>query len=195
MHARRGFTLLELMLATAATAVIALAGAGMISALTYASSEQRDLRAIVGKSLTVGERLGAEIREARAIVGVSNDLIILWQSDLNDDGLLQLSELIIIEHNPDNQTLETWTIAPGSLDLPLDLALDLPVVTELYKALPVLGVSLSSTNWAYGVSDFQVETDNLTPIDVGLVSYRITFSEGSLSETFTSAAAIRDGGS
>ncbi|QDU71243.1 type II secretion system protein [Mucisphaera calidilacus] len=190
MHARRGLTLLELLIAVSSTAVIALAGAAMLSALGYAASEQRDLRAVVGKSLAVGARVGAEIREAHAILAAENNLLILWQGDWNDDQQVDLSEIIRLDVDAVDQTLKAYTIGTGSNDVAYALTADFAAETQAR----IDAGDMAGLNWSRDVAAAVFTPNNANPQQARLVTVWITFNAGSLNEVYASAVALRDGG-
>ncbi|MEQ9452960.1 MAG: prepilin-type N-terminal cleavage/methylation domain-containing protein [Phycisphaeraceae bacterium] len=188
---RRGLTLMELLLAVSASAVIALAGTTVLTALTYAAEEQRDLRSVVGKSLAVGARVGAEIREAHAVLAVGNGFVVLWRGDADDDAQPSLAELVRIEAVEADQTLKAYGIADGVADVVYDLAVT-DFATETENRID--GGSMAGLNWSRDVARFEVALDDVDAQEARLVSYRVTFTAGTLSEVYASAACLRDGG-
>ncbi|WP_428389663.1 prepilin-type N-terminal cleavage/methylation domain-containing protein [Mucisphaera sp.] len=187
---RRALTLLELLIAIAAASVIALAGTTLLTALTYAASEQRDLRAVVGKSLAVGARLGAEVREAHLILDANDNTLILWLNDTDDDQQPALSEILRIEAVPTDNTLKTYAFDLAATDTIYPLTTDFIAETTARIASD----DMTPRNWSRDVAAATFTLDNPDPQLARLLSYRIDFTTGNLTETYANATALRNGG-
>lgn len=89
-------TLVELLLAAMMTAFIAAAAATLLNGAANASNQSRNTRDITTAGHFAEGRIGAVIRQARAIGQVTATKISVWVADTNDDDILQLSEAGVI---------------------------------------------------------------------------------------------------
>src|SRR5205823_5445674 len=89
---RRGFTMVELLMAGTMTALTAAAGAAFISAMSNASMTTRDVRAVNSAGHFALSQIGKIIREGRAVGQVTSTTVNLWLSDTNGDDLVNLYE-------------------------------------------------------------------------------------------------------
>lgn len=118
---RSGMTLVELLTAAVMTAVVSAAAASLLSAASNASSQSRNTRTIHAAGYYAEGRIGATVRQSRAIGQVTATKVSLWLSDANNDDRMQLSEtgVIYYDSNADGifflQTDSTATNASTTL--------------------------------------------------------------------------------
>jgi len=114
---RSAMTLIELLVAAAITSVVAAAAATLLSAASNASSQSRNVRTINSAGYYAEGRIGATVRQARAIGEVKSDKVGLWVADANDDDNIQLSETGVIYYDGDANAiyfLQTDSTATGA---------------------------------------------------------------------------------
>jgi type II secretory pathway pseudopilin PulG len=102
---RGGFTLLELLLATGVTALVAAAGATLVSAAADASTGTRDVRKTKSQGNYAMQRIANTIRGARGIGQVTSNAITLWVSDPANYDQLNLYETGVIRYDSTNQQI------------------------------------------------------------------------------------------
>lgn len=93
---RRGYTMLELLVASIVTALVAASSATFLSATTNASLTTRDVRTAQQTGHYTLAQFGKAIREARAVGQVTASTITLWVGDFNGDDKLNLYETAIV---------------------------------------------------------------------------------------------------
>jgi len=80
-RARRGLSLIELMLSLTITVMVAGAIASMLAAVSAGVGVRRDLRAVMVRASAAFGRLAAYVAPARCILGVEPDGMALWLHD------------------------------------------------------------------------------------------------------------------
>lgn len=93
----RGFTLTEVLLATAITALIGSAVSAMVFAVSYGTSRQQDMRTLVTTKEMASVRLNNALRASQMVLAQGNGYLALWTTDKNGDGNPNLSEVCRIE--------------------------------------------------------------------------------------------------
>jgi len=148
VRARRAMTLIELLVAAMITALVSAAATSLLSAASNASTQSRNVRSINSAGYYAEGRIGATIRQSRAIGEVTADRVALWVADTNDDDRIQLSETGVIYYDDDEngiyflQTDSSATSAPTTLVA----AGDLQVVGKLETLIRDAGAS--PVRWA-----------------------------------------------
>ena len=99
---RRGFTLLETLLAISITAMVGAGIATMMSVLGSDASMQYDLRSVLVRSSTAQSRLSAYIAPARCILEADGERLVLWFDDARESDSVHASELRWIRLDPDS---------------------------------------------------------------------------------------------
>lgn len=97
------FTLLELLLAASVTALIAAAGATVISGVSNAAVQTRDIRVTQTAGHYTTSRFARLVREARVIGQVTANSVTLWLEDTNKDDKVNLYELGLIRYDSVNK--------------------------------------------------------------------------------------------
>jgi prepilin-type N-terminal cleavage/methylation domain-containing protein len=97
-RARKGVTLIELLLAIAITAMIALGVASMMTTVSTVSETDREARSALLRSLAVREALRAYVEESLCVLQVSDDnlTIAVWLEDDLGPGLVNISEMRVV---------------------------------------------------------------------------------------------------
>lgn len=149
--ARRGMTLVELLLAAMMTAVISAAAATLLSGASNASAQSRNARSVTAAGHYAESRIGAVIRQARGIGQVTATRVSLWMNDANDDDTVQLSESAVIYYDSSakaiaiDQTDSTATAA-ATTAVSRTTFQDVTLMTSAIR-----GVTFKSTQWAEDV--------------------------------------------
>jgi len=90
---RPAFTLVELLVGSIVTSLVAAAGATFVSAVSNAAVQTRDLRGSKSTGRYVLAQIVRSVREARGIGQVTSTGITLWLQDTNGDDKMNLSEM------------------------------------------------------------------------------------------------------
>ncbi|MEZ6192160.1 MAG: hypothetical protein R3C45_12850 [Phycisphaerales bacterium] len=176
-------------MALAITGLVGAAIASMLTAVSYGTSSDRDIRALVVKNKTLSTRITAAVRQAAQLLDADDDYIVLWTRDLNDNGAPDLLELQRIERDAATDELTSYTPDPSAVDVTYDTATDDfdAVTTALIDSDDLVGEL-----WATGVSACTVDVDTPDPLDATLVSFQLTLTAGGLSDTSVNAVSLRD---
>jgi len=102
---RRGFTLLETLLAISITAMVGAGIATMMTVLGSDASMQYDLRSVLVRSSAAQSRLSAYIAPARCLLVAEKGSLVLWFDDARDSNTIHASELRWITHDPDTRSV------------------------------------------------------------------------------------------
>lgn len=103
--ARRGMTLIELLLAAMMTALITAAAATLLSGASNASAQSRNARTVTAAGHYTEGQIGTVIRQARAVGQVTPTRISLWLDDTNKDDRVQLSEVGVIYYESSSKVI------------------------------------------------------------------------------------------
>jgi len=184
----RGFTLVELMMALAITALIGAAVTAMMFGVSHGTNESKDVRGLALRCKAINARLSACIRTARAVLDADDDRLILWTGDANDNGLPDLSEVHRIARDTDTGDLTSYTFADDGTDVEHQLGDDFDTATT--NAID--SGDMTGAVWAQAVSGFDITLDDSTAQSADLVSFRLTLVAGNLSDVTINAAALRN---
>lgn len=110
---RRAFTLVEVLLATALIALIGVAVAMMLSGIARETLAHDTLRRQMMTRQVVVARLGALMRPAARVLEHSESRLVVWKGDHHPNGAPDLSELLVLMHDPDSKTLFVYEAPPG----------------------------------------------------------------------------------
>lgn len=198
-HARaacsRAMTLVELLLAMSMTSIVALTAGGMLTAVSYGSSERTDIRGLVVRQELISHRIAAAIRASRGVLESDNNQLVLWVSDANNDQKAQLSEVRWIELDPDTKLISsTKLVFPSTWTTEQIAAADKAYTTGVSRNVQSSSVSsyVQTEQWADQVSGWLISPNSSTAEQSTLVSYRVTFTlEGKQPQTIVGAAALR----
>jgi hypothetical protein len=186
-----------MMLATASTALIGLAIAAMLTAVSYGTQESKDVRSLVVKAKSVSTRLSAAIRQGSIVLAANTadeagaDWIILWTPGSEAEASApKLSELHRIEYNAVARTIRSYRNSQPATDVNYALTDNFAAVTTAMIANGTLQLEV----WATDVDDVQFRLDAAQVQDARLVSYRVVLRAGDITESAISAAALRNRG-
>jgi type II secretory pathway pseudopilin PulG len=139
-HRRRGFTLVELSLGIAFTAMI---GAAVATFLLAVSAQWKSAETQQHFDVTIqqgSQSIGSIIQSARRVGGTFNDekpSIFIWESDrLKADGIAQFGEMAVIEFDPQLESIFYYRAnAASNLLVDLLAGLNVAVPQMLEEAL------------------------------------------------------------
>jgi prepilin-type N-terminal cleavage/methylation domain-containing protein len=194
---RRGFTLVELILALAVSALVTTAVSAMLLGVSYGTSARRELRGAVVRGETIDGRIAAAIRSSRAVLEAGPNHLALWRADTRENDGPDLSEITLIERGSDG-TLKaygfptTWT--PSQID-----AAEANYMLSGNPPGHFLAAASSAksagwfvpTLWGNSISAVSFTLNASDPANITLVSYRVTLQTGDLSDTIIGSAAVR----
>ncbi|MEM6334189.1 MAG: hypothetical protein AAF823_12705 [Planctomycetota bacterium] len=186
---RRGLTVAELMLAMAGTSLVGLAVSAMVFATDRGSDEEKSVRSLVVESKVVSSRINAALRSCRRVLDVSSTRVILWTSDTDNDGLVDASEVGVIDHDPATTQLTYATVASG-------IATEWDPATTSFVT-PILALqaanNLDATVWSNRVVTATFTTNNPADhISAALIAYQIEIAHAQLTEVTTHSVALRN---
>jgi prepilin-type N-terminal cleavage/methylation domain-containing protein len=101
-----GFTLVELLVALAVTSVILSAVATLAFAMSSATRASEDAAFSQTEMRTATLHLAELIRNCRMICAAPGDDLVVWKSDDNNDGRINLNELVYIERGTTHSFLK-----------------------------------------------------------------------------------------
>ncbi len=101
----KGFTLVELLIALVITAIVLTAVATLAFAMGTANKATDDLSLKQAQVRFATLRIQDLIRHSKLICFVGNDDMAIWQVDNNNDGKINIGELVYIEAGPNRDHL------------------------------------------------------------------------------------------
>lgn len=148
---RRGMTLVELLLAAMMTAVISAAAATLLSGASNASAQSRNARSVTAAGHYAEGRIGAVIRQARAIGQVTATRVSLWLSDANDDDRMQLSESAVIFYDSTAKAISIVQTDSSATSASSTLVANSTFQDVTLMTSAIRGVAYKTTQWAEDV--------------------------------------------
>ncbi len=118
---KKAFTLVELLITMVVTGILLSAVATLAFAMSSASRSSDDT--ILNEALLRQTRLriGELIRTCKLICAAPGNDLAIWQADTNDDGQINVSELVYIERGAGLNTLQLCQFSIGQND-PVELS-------------------------------------------------------------------------
>jgi hypothetical protein len=186
-----------MVLAMAILALIGLAIAGVAFALTGAYSNSQDYYQCLQTSRITSMRIQADLRKAKLIASASSDSLVLWDGDVNGDGNINLSEIVILDWNSSAKQLwDERVVYPASMDAATKAALDISVplstLTDVAGAKTYLRARqyYQCTTLATGVTSMQFAVTPAAPLSV-MATGHMTITEGRKSLSMSLSASLR----
>lgn len=90
---RRGFTLLELLLALTVTALVGAAISAMLSAVTTGVSTRQDNRSVMVRANAAANRLGAYVAPSRSMLAAGPTDLVVWFADSRESDTVHATEI------------------------------------------------------------------------------------------------------
>jgi len=197
MKRRVAFTLIEMTMAIAITAVTGLSVAG--AAITFSSAQEhsREFYGHIQTARTAMMRVQRMIRSCLLVTSVNGTSMILWASDANEDGQINPSETILLEWDYEIGQVRTLQIAyPAGMSAGTRTAIDMDVPLETFtnddhaKSAVFTNAYVTTTVLATDVSGFYL-TAKPSPPMANLVTVQMTVGRGTQAVTLRSAANTR----
>ena len=179
-RAGRGFTLVELLIALVVSAMVTAGVAAMVSAVSYGTSSNRDLRVLLVRAEVIDSRISEAVRECNSILAGGTDFLVLWVEDTDDDDTTDNAEVRLIERDPATNVVNNYRNTGVSGEY-TDAATFRTTALASYTPQP----------WTTGVTAISFVLD-ATPPNAKLATYNITLQDRDLSETVIGVAATRN---
>lgn len=112
-HHGRAFTMVEVLIATALSAVIGVAVSMMLTGIASETLVHDDLRRQTMTREVVIARLGSLLRPGAMVLDLADDRVVVWRGDFNRNGAPDLSELLVLSHDDDSRTLTAFAAPDG----------------------------------------------------------------------------------
>ncbi len=181
---RRGLSLLELILATTITAMVAAAIAGMLSAVTAGVGSSNDSRAAMIRTNAGNTRIGSYVAPSRCLLGVYADSgVALWQDDTRQSGTVHATEIRWLLYDSETESLnvyfvefpDEWMQAAKDLaDIEYPSSTDWITVLETYQTAG----HISIVPLVDALSAVAVTADDATPLDARQVYFDLDMRTG-----------------
>ena len=122
-RARRGFTLIETLLAMCITAMVGAGIATMMSVLSRDVGLQYEARGVLVRTSTAQTRFSAYVAPARCILQADQNGLVLWLEDARESDTVHASEIRWIRHDASSDRIvvdfvafpDTWSEAAIAL--------------------------------------------------------------------------------
>jgi len=113
---KKAFTMAELLMALSVASIVGLAVVGVASALDNAYDRGEGKSEAVQTCRAVLSRAGALLRKSQLVIHAGSNRILLWESDVNKDGQIQIGEMAILTHDIASQklTAQRFQVPEGS---------------------------------------------------------------------------------
>ena len=168
---RKAFTLVEILLAVVVTSVVGLCVVTVTGAMFRSMEASNDSYGCVQTGRVLTLRLSKAVRCAQLVTDVSDDAtaVMVWQSDDNGDRKINLTELLIVRWNAQNERLEEEVIAfPENWSQAVIDALNVNVpLSQATLSSSVLvsyyGTYGNTETLAEGITAFSVQADVAAP--------------------------------
>lgn len=184
----RAFTVVELLLAATITAVVATGATALISAVSYASQQTRDIRSTQTAGHYALTRLAETIRSARAIGAVGATQVVLWTTkDANGDDAVNLDEVAVIRYDTLTKQISYESLPASSNATVLSLA-DLTSAQFVTNQLNV--PQKKTAVWAGGVESLAF-VGYPSDIATRIIDVNFTIGAGSNAMAFRTAVSPR----
>lgn len=190
--ARRGLTLIELIMALGIMTLIGATIAGMLSAVAYGTDEDSDVRKLVARKKTVSMRINAAVRGSQRVLDAGQTAdqtwLVLWGRDLDGNDAPSLLEIRLLEYDAAARTLSSYAAPDGTADVAYTLVDDFDTITDTLRGT----ADFPETRWVNDAEAFDVTLDDVDPQSAKLVSYRLSLTAGNLTDTAIGTAKLRN---
>lgn len=193
---RAALTLVELLLALVILAVMGVAIAQMLSAVSYATASRNDIRASLARQAALAARLDQAIRTSRMILQTGSNYVVLWMADTDNDGLPNVAEIRRVEYDATNRRLVSykasfpaaWSASDiAAVNLSYALSANFNTLTAGLKSSGYFPAEV----WSRNIQGMTLSLNGASAQTSTLLSYRLTQASGVYSQTLVGAAATR----
>ena len=190
------FTIAELLIALTITSLIALTASGMLFATIRATDDRTDRRHVIVRSAVIGKRITAEVHGALSFLAASDDEIVIWATDGNANGAVNLDEIVLLERDNATSELRRYAIVwPSGWDqATIDAANTVYTPAADFSAVAAAAKgtgNFPASVWSTQLTAMGVTLDNVTVQQARLATLRLILSVGDLVENVVVAASIR----
>lgn len=187
---RPGYTLLELLLASMVTALVAGSSAAFLSAVTNASMTTRDIRGAQTTGHYALGQINRTIRAARAIGQVTTSTITVWLGDYNKDDKMNLYETGIIYYDATGkQILFDYMEIPTS-GMPATTVTTAEFTNYAALSARMANADKRTVSWAGSVSSLGF-TANTATTDARMIESAFNIDLNLQSASFRGSASTR----
>lgn len=195
-RSRRGFTLVELMLALTITMFIGGAVSSMLSAVSYGTESEAGRRSANTRKTIMRTKLNACLRSTRLVLDEGEipdagiHFLILWTGDSTYNDLPNVSEIMLLEYHRKTGMVYAYR-APD--DLPPAYNIAFPLTTDfesLTSAMASKGI-IDSELWATNVSSWGVNLNAATPQEATSAAYTMGIQSNEYTANFSGNVAFR----
>jgi type II secretory pathway component PulJ len=194
---RAGLTLVELVLAMAITATIALCVTGVAVALAAAQDNADESSECIQTGRSALNRIQTYVSRAKLVTAVGDGAIVFWEEDENGDGLINLSELYEVGYHAEDRTLRLHRVA-------FDDGMDEALLAALNHTVTLASAADCATAVDIITNDAdhrdRIEAEEVDAFEVAaypdcprtkLVTVRLVVGEGETRAVFRSAVNLR----
>lgn len=114
---RKAFTLVELLVTLVVTGILLSAVATLAFAMSSASRASDDTSVKEAQLRQTRLRIGELIRTCRLICAAPGNDLVIWQADTNNDGKINVGELVYLERGDALDTVRLCQFSPTESDL------------------------------------------------------------------------------
>jgi len=179
--------LLELLLAMTATALLGLGIAGVLALSIQGTSTRNDMQESFVRLGLLTARINASIRESRMVLAQGDDYLLLWTADTSVNGVPNLSEMRLIERDPDTGEIGQ-SVIEFTVDTPYALTTNFASLVSQLQG----GGQFIYTPWGENLSEWTITLDHAAPPLAMSVSYRLTLSIGQVEDTAVCSVRLRN---
>lgn len=194
---RKGLTLAELVMAMSITAVIGMSIAGVSVALSNAYADTQDFYKSLSSARSAMINIQSTIKNAGLVTAIDGDSIVLWHSDTNSDGKINISELTVLNFDSASNKINQYTIKyPSNFSEKMQAALDSEVaLAEVMRSSIISSIMnnqyAESRILASKATAFKISSDIAPPLTT-LVKIELTATgDNGEDVTLRSAASLR----
>ena len=189
-HNLGGFTLVEVMLAMAATTLVAASITSVMFVTSHAATGDDGIRSMIVQTRVVTARMSSLVRSAQMILGAGPDYMIFWTGDIDGDGQPSLSELCRVEWDADLNELHAYR-APADLsdarDTLYSLASDFDNITDTIKGTADFPVEV----WARDLTEMSMALNSSDPQEARGFTARLTMESDGRPYSVIMSSTIR----
>lgn len=191
---RSGFTLVELLLGVALSAIVLAAAAALAFAVSAAWHKSENVNEVVGHVRGGVLRLSDRIRGARAVGYTDAACMLIWRDDANDDEKISQSELTLFRREG-GLLVEGQLLFPAGITQAERVANDAAVsASQFVTAAAVQQLAANKYYRSGTIADYVQDLSWVTdapPPATALVQVRLLLSKDGLSQMLHSGMAVR----
>jgi prepilin-type N-terminal cleavage/methylation domain-containing protein len=189
-----GFTMIELLLGLAVSAMVLAAAAGLAYAVSHAWSKSEDINTVVTHGRNGLFQISDRLRMARAVGYSTSNLIVFWREDDNGDGVINESELSLMTVQS-GQLVEGRYVFDANVSAATREANNAPVSRTLFTSATIASRMQSNTYYRAGALAENVDSVTFlldrAPPTTRMVQVSLRVSVNGLSQALVCGMALR----